>query len=74
MITYSNKINFVSECLDNSVYRPTHWGGGSEEQAIPWLKKLVRAKKVIKVGKISDKYDILTVERKKNPLLEIRQK
>ena len=31
-------------------------------------------KKVIKVGKISGKYDILTVERKKYPVLEIRQK
>ena len=35
-----------------------------KEQAITWFKKLVRTKKVIKVGKISGKYDILTVEEK----------
>ena len=31
------------------------------------VQKLVRTKKVIKVGKISEKYDILPVEEKNSP-------
>ena len=36
-----------------------------KEQSITWLKKLERTKKVIMVGKISEIYDILTVEEKR---------
>ena len=36
----------------------------AKEQAIKRFKKLGRTKKVIKVGKISEKYDILTVEER----------
>ena len=38
-------------------------------QTITWFKKSGRTQKVIKIGKISDKYDILTVEEKQISLI-----
>ena len=35
-----------------------------KEQVITWFKKFGRTKIVVKTGKISEKYDILTVEEK----------
>ena len=39
------------------------------KQAVSWFKKLGRTKKVINVGKISGKYDVLTVEEKRVSLI-----
>ena len=38
--------------------------GFLKEQAVSWFRRLEITKKVIMVGKISDKDDILTVEEK----------
>ena len=46
----------------------------AKEQAVSWFKKLGRTKKVIKVGKIGDKYDIFTVEEKRIVLIGNRTK
>ena len=73
-IAYSNTINFSSKWLDKSVYLITQWILFVNEEAITWSKKTEITKKVIKVGKISGEYDILTVGGGKYPLLEIRQK
>ena len=35
-----------------------------KKQAITWFKKVLRTKKVIKIGRSSGKDDILTVEEK----------
>ena len=64
-ITYSNTINIASKWLDNSDYLITL----VKEKAITWFKKLGKIKKVIKVGKISEKYDTLTVEEKRIALI-----
>ena len=63
-ITYSKKINFVSKWLDKSVYLITQFKKLVKENSITQLKVLWRTKKAIKVGKISEKDDILTVEVK----------
>ena len=63
-INYSNTINFASKWLDNSGYLINQWQRLVKEQVITWLKKLGRTKNVIKVGKISEKYDMLTIEEK----------
>ena len=40
-----------------------------KRQATTWSKNLVRTKKVIKVRKINEKHDILTVEEKRIPFI-----
>ena len=68
-ITYSNTINFDSKWLGKSVYILTQSQKLGKEQAIKWLKKLGRTKTAIKVGKISGKYDIFTVEKQQIVLI-----
>ena len=48
--------------INNSGYLITQWQKMVKEQAITWYKKQGRIKKVLKIGKICDKDDILTVQ------------
>ena len=36
-----------------------------KEKVITWFRRLLEANKLIKVGKISEKYDILTAKKNK---------
>ena len=63
-ITYSNTINFSGEWLDKSGCLITQWQYSMKNRLSHGSKKLGISKKMINVGKISDKDDILTVEEK----------
>ena len=43
-----------------------------KEQAVSWFKKFGRSRKVIMVGKISSKYEILTVEEREISIIGIK--
>ena len=53
-ITYSNTINFDSKWLEKSGYIITQWGI-SKITGFHMVQKLLRNKKVIKVGKLVEK-------------------
>ena len=61
-ISYSNTINFSSKWLNNSGYLITRWKIIVKGQAVLWLKHFGIIKKVTKVGEISERNDILTVQ------------
>ena len=66
-ITYSNTINSTSKWLDNSGYLITQLAKIGKIKGYHMVQKLGRTKKLIKVGKISEKYDILTLEKRNSP-------
>ena len=58
------KRHISSLLLDNCDYLINKWQIFETEHAPSWFKKLERTKKIIRVGKISGKGDILTVQEK----------
>ena len=67
--TYSNTINVACIWLDKSVYLIIQWKKMVNKQAFSCFQKLAIIKKLIKVGKISNKDDILKVEEKRVALI-----
>ena len=63
-ITYSSTINVSSKWLDNSGYLITKIGKIGKRTGYHTVQKVGKNKKAIKVGKISEKDDILTVEER----------
>ena len=63
-ITYLNTIYFSSKWLNNCGYIMNQWQMFVRGYGSYWFKKLVKIEKVINIGKISGKYDILTVKIK----------
>ena len=51
--------------LDNIGYIINQWYKIVKDQDVTWFQKVGRTKKVIRVGKISGKYDIITVEEER---------
>ena len=63
-ITYSNKIYFSGIWLYNSGYIITQWIVLVERKFCLMVQNIRNEKKILKVGKIGAKYDILTVHNK----------
>ena len=51
--------------LDNIGYIINQWYKIVKDKDVTWFPKVGRTKKVIRVGKISGKYDIITVEEER---------
>ena len=64
-IIYSKTIYFSIIWLDNIGYIINQWYKIVKDQDVTWFQKVGRTKKVIRVGKISGKYDIITVEEER---------